>query len=178
MCKECDAALREIFSAFLSEASDSTSNAIESSEEKPKLLRAPKDGMKPKLLKEDSEPEKEVPRKSGSLTPAETNIMLRMNEEGKTPEEIAAKLGRTTRGICRSLTCAMNKKVKEQLLSEENKLNKETRKESDLSAEGKKFDIPGILALARAGWTPRQIAGEHHCTVDEITEILSTYRKK
>lgn len=178
LCKECDAALREIFSAFLSEASDSTSNAIESSEEKPKLLRAPKDGMKPKLLKEDSEPEKEVPRKSGSLTPAETNIMLRMNEEGKTPEEIAAKLGRTTRGIYRSLTCAMNKKVKEQLLSEENKLNKETRKESDLSAEGKKFDIPGILALARAGWTPRQIAGEHHCTVDEITEILSTYRKK
>lgn len=69
-------------------------------------------------------------------------------------------------------------KGKEQLLSEENKLNKETRKESDLSAEGKKFDIPGILALARAGWTPRQIAGEHHCTFDEITEILSTYRKK
>lgn len=178
MCKECDAALREIFSAFLSEASDSTSNVVESSGEKPKLLRAPKDNMKPKLLKEDSEPTKEVPRKSGSLTPAETNIMLRMNDEGKTPEEIAAKLGRTTRGICRSLTCAMNKKVKEKMLAEENKLNKETRKESDLSADGKKFDIPGILALARAGWTPRQIAEEHHCTVDEITEILSTYRKK
>ena len=64
------------------------------------------------------------------------------------------------------------------MLAEENKLNKETGKESDLSAEGNKFDIPGILTLARAGWTPRQIAGEHHCTVDEITEILSTYRKK
>lgn len=178
LCKECDNALRALFNTYLSEVSDSVDNATESSEEKPKLFRAPKDDMKPKLLKEGSEPEKEVPRKSGPLTPAETNIMLRMNEEGKTPEEIAAKLGRTTRGICRSLTCAMNKKVKEQLLTEENKLNKETRKESDLGAEGKKFDIQGILALAKAGWTPRQIAGEHHCKVDEITEILSTYRKK
>ena len=69
-------------------------------------------------------------------------------------------------------------KGKRKNVSRGNKLNKETRKESDLSAEGKKFDIPGILVLARAGWTPRQIAGEHHCTVDEITEILSTYRKK
>lgn len=69
-------------------------------------------------------------------------------------------------------------KGKRKMLAEENKSNKKTGKESDLSAEGKKFDIPGILALARAGWTPRQIAGEHHCTVDEITEILSTYRKK
>lgn len=178
LCKECDAALREMFNAFLSEMSDSTNNVTESSGEKPKLLRAPKDGMKPKLLKEDSEPEKEIPLKSGPLTPAETNIMLRMNEEGKTPEEIAAKLGRTARGICRSLTCAMNRKAKEQLLAEENGLNKKTRKESDLSAEDKKFDIPGIIALAKAGWTPRQIAGEHHCKVDEITEILSTYRKK
>lgn len=178
LCKECDTALREMFNAFLSEMSDSTNNVTESSGEKPKLLRAPKDGMKPKLLKEDSEPEKEVPLKSGPLTPAETNIMLRMNEEGKTPEEIAAKLGRTTRGICRSLTCAMNRKAKEQLLAEENGSNKKTRKESDLSAEGKKFDIPGIIALAKAGWTPRQIAGEHNCKVDEITEILSTYRKK
>lgn len=64
------------------------------------------------------------------------------------------------------------------MLAEENESNKKTGKESDLSAEGKKFDITGILALARAGWTPSQIAGEHHCTVDEITEILSTYRKK
>lgn len=181
LCKECDAALREMFSTFLSDISDSTNNKSNDdvhSEEKPKLFRAPKDDVKPKLLKEDSEPIKEVPRKSGPLTPAETNIMLRMNEEGKSPQEIAAKLGRTTRGICRSLTCAMNKKVKEQLLAEDNESNKKTRKESDLSAEGKKFDIPGILALARAGWTPRQIAGEHHCEVDEITEILSTYRKK
>lgn len=178
LCKECDAALREMFNAFLSEMPDSTNNVTESSGEKPKLFRAPKDDMKPKLLKEDSEPEKEVPLKSGPLTPAETNIMLRMNEEGKTPEEIATKLGRTTRGICRSLTCAMNRKAKEQLLAEENGLNKKTRKESDLSAEGKEFDIPGIIALAKAGWTPRQIAGEHHCKVDEITEILSTYSKK
>lgn len=178
LCKECDAALREMFNAFLSEMPDSTNNVTESSGEIPKLFRAPKDDMKPKLLKEDSEPEREVPLKSGQLTPAETNIMLRMNEEGKTPEEIAAKLGRTTRGICRSLTCAMNRKAKEQLLAEENGLNKKTRKESDLSAEDKKFDIPGIIALAKAGWTPRQIAGEHHCKVDEITEILSTYRKK
>lgn len=178
LCKECDAALREMFSTFLSDISDSTNNVAESSEEKPKLFRAPKDDMKPKLLKKDSEPTKEVPRKSGPLTPAETNIMLRMNEEGKSPEEIAAKLGRTTRGICRSLTCYMNRQVKEQLLAEDNESNKKTRKESGLSAEGKKFDIPGILALARAGWTPRQIAGEHHCEVDEITEILSTYRKK
>lgn len=35
----------------------------------------------------------------------------------KCNEEIAAKLGRTTRGICRSLTCAMNKKVKEKNVS-------------------------------------------------------------
>lgn len=178
LCKECDNAIRELFSTYLSEVSDSTNNVAESSEEKPKLFRAPKDNMKPKLLKEDLEPTKEVPRKSGSLTPAETNIMLRMNEEGKTPEEIAAKLGRTTRGICRSLTCALNREKKEKILKEKNESNKETRKESDLSADGKKFDIPGILALARAGWTPRQIAGEHHCKVDEITEILSTYRKK
>ena len=175
LCKECDYDFKKLVSTYFSDTGNSTE---ESTEEKPTLFRAPKDNVKPKLLKEDSEPTKEVPRKSGPLTPAETNIMLRMNEEGKTPEEIAAKLGRTTRGICRSLTCALNRKEKEKMLVEENKLNDETRKESGLSAEGKKFDIPGILTLARAGWTPRQIAGEHHCTVDEITEILSTYRKK
>lgn len=175
LCKECDYAFKKLVSTYFSDADNSTK---ESTEEKPTLLMAPKDNVKPKLLKEDTEPTKEVPRKSGALTPAETNIMLRMNEEGKTPEDIAAKLGRTTRGICRSLTCALNRKEKEKMLAEENKLNDEIRKESDLSAEGKKLDVRGILALARAGWTPRQIAGEHHCKVDEITEILSTYRKK
>lgn len=179
LCKECDNALKELFNTYLSEVSDSVNNsAKETTEDKPKLFRAPKDNVKPKLLKEDSEPQKEVPMKGGSLTPAETNIMLRMHEEGKTPEEIAAKLGRSPRGINRSLTCALNRKKKEEKLAEENGMNNKTGKESDLSAEGKKFDIPSILALAKAGWTPRQIAGEHNCTTDEITEILSKYRKK
>lgn len=175
LCKECDYAFKTLVSTYFS----STDNSVkESAEDKPKLFRAPKDDVKPKLLKEDVEPTKEVPRKSSALTPAETNIMLRMHDEGKTPEEIAAKLGRTTRGICRSLTCALNRKEKEKMLAEENGMNKETGKESGLSAESKKFDIPGILALAKAGWTPRQIAGEHNCTTDEVTEIISKYRKK
>ena len=175
LCKECDYAFKTLVSTYFSSTDNSTE---ETTEDKPKLFRAPKDNVKPKLLKEDSEPQKEVPMKGGSLTPAETNIMLRMHEEGKTPEEIAAKLGRSSRGINRSLTCALNRKKKEEKLAEENGMNNKTGKESDLSAEGKKFDIPGILALAKAGWTPRQIAGEHNCTTDEITEILSKYRKK
>lgn len=175
LCKECDYVFKTLVSTYFSSTDNS---AKESTEDKPKLFRAPKDDVKPKLLKEDLEPEKVVPRKSGALTPAETNIMLRMHEEGKTPEEIAAKLGRSSRGICRSLTCALNRKEKEKILAEENGMNKETGKESGLSAKGKKFDIQGILALAKAGWTPRQIAGEHNCTTDEVTEILSKYRKK
>lgn len=181
LCKECNDGLRFMVDAYLSgnvyqsvEQSKIGEKPVEQSkpeEDEPKLLRAPKDGPKPKLLKEE-------PKKSGALTPAETNIMLRMHEEGKNPEEIAAKLGRTPRGISRAITCAMNRKKREQDVLNENKENKEIKEESGLSAEGKKRDIPGILALARAGWTPRQIAGEHHCEVDEITEILATYRKK
>lgn len=180
LCKECDDGLRSMLDVYLSGnvyqiagQSKTEEKLVEDNkaEDKPKLLRAPKDGPKPKLLKEE-------PKKSGALTPAETNIMLRMHEEGKNPEEIAAKLGRTSRGISRAITCAMNRKKREQDVFNENKENKKIKEESGLSAEGKKRDIPGILALARAGWTPRQIAGEHHCEVDEITEILATYRKK
>lgn len=191
LCKECNDGLKSMLDAYLSgnvyqiveqpktdekpaeqpKVEENSTVKQDSEGDKPKLLRAPKDGPEPKLLKEE-------PKKSGALTPAETNIMLRMHEEGKNPEEIAAKLGRTPRGISRAITCAMNRKKREQDVLNENKENKEIKEESGLSAEGKKRDIPGILALARGGWTPRQIAGEHHCEVDEITEILATYRKK
>lgn len=177
LCKECDTGLRSMLNTYLSgntyqtvEQPKTSEKPIEKDkvEEKPTLFRAPKDGPEPKLLKEE-------PKKTGALTPVETDIMLRMHKEGKTPEDIAARLGRTPRGINRAITCAMNRKKREQRVLEE---SKEIREESGLSAGEKKRDIPGILALARAGWTPRQIAGEHHCEVDEITEILATYRKK
>lgn len=118
--------------------------------------------------KEGNETTAKEELKTGPMTPSEISTIMRMDAEGKSPEEIAKTIHRSVRGVNRSITVRKNKMAKEELSS---------IKESDLS-ECKKFDIPGIIALAKAGWTPRQIAGEHHCKVDEITEILSTYRKK
>lgn len=107
--------------------------------------------------------------KTGAMTPSEISIIMRMDAEGKSPEEIAKAIHRTVRGVNRSITTHKNKMVTKEEVSD--------IKESDVS-EGKKIDVSGIIALAKAGWTPRQIAGEHDITAEEVSEILSEYRKK
>lgn len=118
--------------------------------------------------KESKAPAKEG-LKTGAMTPSEISIIMRMDADGKSPEEIAEAIHRTVRGVKRSITTHNNKMVTKEEVSEV--------KESGVS-EGKKIDVGGIIALAKAGWTPRQIAGEHGLTAEEVSEILSEHRKK
>lgn len=119
--------------------------------------------------KEGNETTAKEELKTGPMTPSEISIIMRMDAEGKSPEEIAEAIHRTVRGVNRSITTRKNKMVTKEEVSD--------IKESGVS-EGKKIDVSGIIALAKAGWTPRQIAGEHGLTAEEVSEILSEHRKK
>ena len=120
--------------------------------------------------------------RSGSMTTQEVDIMVRLFNEGKTVEEIAERLKRSTRGINISLNKHKAKlKSPEEIMEIIRNKNKESKTNQVTTSSinpTKKYDKSGMLALANGGWSPRRIAEEHNCTVEEVTEILAEMRKK
>jgi DNA-binding NarL/FixJ family response regulator len=118
--------------------------------------------------------ERPVAMKNGPMSQDEISTILKLEAEGKSLEYIANELNRSVRGVRKSLMAQKNKNKNKnnESRSEDNEMAKETKQRE------KKVDIGGIAALAKAGWTPRQIAGEHDLSIEEVQEILSELRKK
>lgn len=128
--------------------------------------------------------------KLGSIDIEERNEILRLYvEENLNADQIAEKMNRLPRGIKRTINSAKKSGELNRLMAVfQSKQTEESDDESDEISDdsyatspqkevidGKSYDVGGILALAKAGWTFRMIAGEKHYDEDVVRIIIEKY---
>lgn len=145
--------------------------------------------------------------KLGPIGPDEKQEIFRLYiEEGLTELQIAERLNRLPRGIKRAINSASKsgeldamkaeyaarKAAEEQDAPDAVEAGREGSGASDARMDlndsyvvppqkavimGKRYDVGGVLALARAGWNAPKIAEERHYDVDVVRVIIETYLK-
>ena len=138
----------------------------------------------------------------GPISVQEKNEMLDMYvNQGMSAEAIAEKLHRALKGVSRALNAARKDGTLDKLL-EKKKAAKEDVIEETMDyaggsgasntgilkdgytapprsgiIDGRRYDIGGVMALAKAGWDAGKIAEERHYDVDVVRLILEQYGK-
>lgn len=195
--------------AFAKEATNGSSSREEATDRELYHEVEAADSFTSQEASEESEGE-DTSLKTGPIGPAEKDRIFRLYIIDKlSPEEIAAKLHRSPKGVKRSITCAKSSGEfdtrKTALLMEENRERVKSRdfQEDDSSIRedyegsgasnvgvqtdsyteppktevigGKRYDVGGILALARCGWSVKDIANEKHYDEAIVSSICRRY---
>lgn len=137
----------------------------------------------------------------GVLSAAERDMVLKLYvEQGLDSKAIAKELNRNSRGVTRCINTAIKSGEMDRLREEyeslkaaliEEDINEDSSGSGASNAgvkcdsytkaphteviEGKRYDIGGVLALARAGWPVNEIAAEKHYEVEAVAHILEQY---
>lgn len=146
--------------------------------------------------------EEAADKKSGPIRLEERKRMFRLYLlDNLSVEEVAKKMGRTVKGVARSISCAKKsgelEKIKDELMSESFDFEEDSSQREEYIGSGvsnarikhdsytsmphtkvmggKKYDIGCILALAKAGWSVGKIAEEKNYDEEVVKEILISH---
>lgn len=132
---------------------------------------------------------------TGPLSKADRKFVLKLHvEKGLDAAEIAERMHRTPKGIKHLLTCAAKSGELNELREEfagknGNAQPAEPESEAPVSPDdcefsskmeyvnGKLYDVGSILALAKARWSAKDIAGDKHYDEDVVRMLLEKYGK-